>query len=137
MFSFKTPGNTEKFVEALAGRTWDGKGVALHGNEMAKTFYKIRETDFSKRITKQIIDRVKSELGDKVGIYHSRFNDHERVEIYQKVFKREYDVVIGVRSAIFLPFEDLGLIVVDEEHDGSFKQYEPAPRYQARDYRRV
>lgn len=84
-------------------------------------------------LTKQIIDRVKSALGDKVGIYHSRFNDHERVEIWQKVVRREYEVVIGVRSAIFLPFTDLGLIVVDEEHDHSFKQTEPAPRYHARD----
>ncbi|MEM7370332.1 MAG: primosomal protein N' [Bacteroidota bacterium] len=84
-------------------------------------------------LTKQIIDRVKSEFGSAVGIYHSRFNDNERVEIWQKVIKGEYQIVIGVRSAIFLPFPDLGLIVVDEEHDRSFKQYEPAPRYQARD----
>ena len=84
-------------------------------------------------LTKQIIDRVKSELGERVGVYHSRFNDAERVEIWKKVLKGEYDVVIGVRSAIFLPFPSLGIIVVDEEHDNSFKQYEPAPRYNARD----
>ena len=84
-------------------------------------------------LTKQIIDRVKSEFGEKVGVYHSRFNDHERVEIWNKVRSREYEVVIGVRSAIFLPFQDLGMIVVDEEHDHSFKQFEPAPRYNARD----
>ncbi len=84
-------------------------------------------------LTKQIIDRVKTAFGEKVGIYHSRFNDQERVEIWQKVRKREFEVVIGVRSAIFLPFQTLGLIVVDEEHDHSFKQNEPAPRYNARD----
>ena len=84
-------------------------------------------------LTKQIIDRVKAELGERVGVYHSRFNDAERVEIWHKVLKGEYDVVIGVRSAIFLPFPSLGIIVVDEEHDNSFKQYEPAPRYNARD----
>ncbi len=84
-------------------------------------------------LTKQIIDRVRNELGTKVGIYHSKFNDHERVEIWQKVQRREYEVVIGVRSSIFLPFQELGLIVVDEEHDTSFKQHEPAPRYHARD----
>ena len=84
-------------------------------------------------LTKQIIDRVKAELGKRVGVYHSRFNDAERVEIWQKVLKGEYDVVIGVRSAIFLPFQVLGLIIVDEEHDNSFKQHEPAPRYNARD----
>ncbi|MEM6805703.1 MAG: primosomal protein N' [Bacteroidota bacterium] len=84
-------------------------------------------------LTKQIIDRLKTEFGEHVGVYHSRFNDHERVEIWQKVRRREYQLVIGVRSAIFLPFQDLGLIVVDEEHDTSFKQFEPAPRYNARD----
>ncbi|MEZ4827508.1 MAG: primosomal protein N' [Bacteroidia bacterium] len=84
-------------------------------------------------LTKQIIDRVKSAFGESVGIYHSRFNDHERVEIWNKVKNREYQIVIGVRSAIFLPFDDLGMIVVDEEHDSSFKQTEPAPRYNARD----
>lgn len=84
-------------------------------------------------LTKQIIDRIQNELGQGVGVYHSRFNDHERVEIWQHVRDRKYQVVIGVRSAIFLPFSDLGMIVVDEEHDTSFKQYEPAPRYHARD----
>ena len=84
-------------------------------------------------LTKQIVDRLKAELGEKVGVYHSKFNDAERVEIWQKVLKEEYDVVIGVRSAIFLPFKNLGIIVVDEEHDTSFKQHEPSPRYNARD----
>ncbi len=84
-------------------------------------------------LTKQIIDRVQSNLGVPVGVYHSRFSDNERVEIWHKVRQGLYPVVIGVRSAIFLPFKELGLIVVDEEHDSSFKQHEPAPRYHARD----
>jgi primosomal protein N' (replication factor Y) len=84
-------------------------------------------------LTKQIIDKVKSEFGEQVGVYHSRFSDHERVEIWNKVTNHEYNIVIGVRSAIFLPFDNLGLIVVDEEHDHSFKQSEPNPRYHARD----
>ncbi|RMG60465.1 MAG: primosomal protein N', partial [Bacteroidetes bacterium] len=84
-------------------------------------------------LTKQIIDRLKSAFGAQVGIYHSRFNDRERVEIWKKVHRREYQVVVGVRSALFLPFPQLGLIVVDESHDSSFKQHEPAPRYHARD----
>lgn len=84
-------------------------------------------------LTKQIIDRIKNELGTGVGVYHSRFNDHERVEIWQHVRQQTYQVIIGVRSAIFLPFVELGMIVVDEEHDASFKQHEPAPRYNARD----
>ena len=84
-------------------------------------------------LTKQIIDRIKSEFGEEVGIYHSKFNDQERVEIWQHVRDRKYEIVVGVRSSIFLPFQDLGLIIVDEEHDHSFKQSEPAPRYHARD----
>ncbi len=84
-------------------------------------------------ITQQIIDRVKREIGARVGVYHSRFSNNERVEIWQKICAKQYDLVIGVRSAIFLPFESLGLIIVDEEHDRSFKQEEPAPRYHARD----
>ncbi len=84
-------------------------------------------------LTQQIIDKVKSEFGEDVGVYHSRFSDNERVEIWQKVVMSEYKIVIGVRSAIFLPFKKLGLIVIDEEHDHSFKQAEPNPRYNARD----
>lgn len=84
-------------------------------------------------LTQQIIDKVKSEFGEMVGVYHSRFSDAERVEIWQKVIMGDYRIVIGVRSAIFTPFKNLGLIVVDEEHDNSFKQAEPAPRYHARD----
>lgn len=84
-------------------------------------------------LTQQIIDKVKSEFGELVGVYHSRFNDAERVEIWQKVISGDFRVVIGVRSSIFVPFKNLGLIVVDEEHDTSFKQNEPNPRYHARD----
>lgn len=84
-------------------------------------------------LTQQIIDKVKSEFGEEVGVYHSRFSDNERVEIWEKVVMGDYKIVIGVRSAIFLPFKKLGLIVVDEEHDHSFKQNEPNPRYNARD----
>jgi primosomal protein N' (replication factor Y) len=72
-------------------------------------------------------------FGANIGIYHSRFNDNERVEVWQKVLNNEYKVVLGARSAVFLPFNDLGLIVVDEEHETSYKQYDPAPRYNARD----
>ncbi len=84
-------------------------------------------------LTKQIIERVKAEIGPRIGVYHSRFSDSERVEIWQKCLAGAYDVVIGVRSAIFLPLSHVGLMVVDEEHDDSFKQQEPAPRYNARD----
>ena len=95
-------------------------------------------------LTTQIISRLTKVFGNKVGIYHSRFNDQERVEIWNKVmnFKSDeegkdtlpaHQLVVGARSALFLPFRDLGLIIVDEEHDTSYKQFDPAPRYHARD----
>ncbi|MBP5643495.1 MAG: primosomal protein N' [Bacteroidales bacterium] len=90
-------------------------------------------------LTEQIINRLKKYFGDKVGVYHSRYSDMERVEIWEQVldFERskssKYQVIIGSRSSILLPFSDLGLIIVDEEHDSSFKQIDPAPRYNARD----
>ncbi len=90
-------------------------------------------------LTTQIIQRLKNVFGNKVGIYHSRLNSQERVEIWDKViqFKEEpekgYQVVLGARSAVFLPFSKLGLVIVDEEHENSFKQFDPTPRYNARD----
>lgn len=84
-------------------------------------------------LTTQITDRLKLHFGDKLGVYHSKFNDNERAEVWHKVLKGEYKVIIGARSSVFLPFRNLGLVVVDEEHESSYKQYEPAPRYHARD----
>ena len=84
-------------------------------------------------LTTHIIERLRMYFGADIGIYHSRFNDNERVEVWQKVLNNEYKVVLGARSAVFLPFNDLGLIIVDEEHETSYKQYDPAPRYNARD----
>ena len=84
-------------------------------------------------LTTQITSRLKAHFGDKLGIYHSKFSDSERVEVWQNLLKNNgYQVVLGVRSSIFLPFNNLGLIIVDEEHESSFKQYDPAPRYNAR-----
>ena len=91
-------------------------------------------------LTTQIINRLTRVFGDIAGVYHSKFNDSERVEIWNKVLNfgdsnncSEYQLIVGTRSALFLPFKDLGLIIVDEEHENSFKQYDPAPRYHARD----
>ena len=84
-------------------------------------------------LTTQLIERLRQYFGNKIGIYHSKFSDNERAEVWNKVLKQEYQIVLGARSAVFLPFKDLGLIVVDEEHENSFKQYDPAPRYHARD----
>lgn len=84
-------------------------------------------------LTTQIVQRLKKVFGSALGIYHSRFSDNERVEVWNGVLSGKFKLVVGVRSAIFLPFDNLGLIVVDEEHDTSYKQQEPAPRYHARD----
>jgi len=84
-------------------------------------------------LTTQIVERIKKYFGDAIGVYHSKFNDFERVEIWNKVLNGTYKIVLGARSAIFLPFKELKFIVVDEEHESSYKQHDPAPRYQARD----
>ena len=84
-------------------------------------------------LTAQIINRLRKVFGNLVGIYHSKFNPNERVEIWNKVLRNEYKILIGARSGLFLPFKDLGLIIVDEEHDNSLKQMDPAPRYNGRD----
>jgi primosomal protein N' (replication factor Y) len=88
-------------------------------------------------LTTQIINRLKSVFGNKVGVYHSKFNDAERVEIYNSILRsnpdKAYQVILGVRSSVFLPFSNLGLIIVDEEHENTYKQFDPSPRYHARD----
>jgi primosomal protein N' (replication factor Y) len=84
-------------------------------------------------LTTQIVERIKRYFGDAIGVYHSKFNDFERVEIWTKVLNGSYRIVLGARSAIFLPFQDLKFVVVDEEHESSYKQHDPAPRYHARD----
>ena len=87
-------------------------------------------------LTSQLITRLKRAFGNKAGIYHSKFSDAERVEIWFNVLQEKedsYQVVLGARSAVFLPFKKLGLIIVDEEHENSYKQFDPAPRYNARD----
>jgi len=84
-------------------------------------------------LTIQIINRLQKYFGKDIGVYHSKFNSNERVEIWKKVLNNEYKIILGARSALFLPFKNLGLVIVDEEHDSSYKQFDPAPRYNARD----
>jgi primosomal protein N' (replication factor Y) len=88
-------------------------------------------------LTTQIILRLQKHFGKQVGVYHSRFNDQERVEIWKRVADQDpasgYRIILGVRSSLFLPFSNLGLIIIDEEHDSSYKQHDPSPRYNARD----
>ena len=84
-------------------------------------------------LTVQMMQRLQRIFGDRLGIYHSKYSDAERVEIWQKQLSANpYDVILGARSAVFLPFQRLGLIIVDEEHETSYKQQDPAPRYHAR-----
>lgn len=91
-------------------------------------------------LTSQIVNRLRKYFGEKVGVYHSRFNEYERVEIWDRVLSggeqddsAKYQLILGARSALLLPYKNLGLIIVDEEHDSSYKQVDPAPRYHARD----
>lgn len=84
-------------------------------------------------LTAQIIRRLQLFFGGNIAIYHSKFNNNERIEIWNKIKTGELKIILGARSALFLPFKNLGLIVVDEEQDSSFKQQDPAPRYNARD----
>jgi len=87
-------------------------------------------------LTSQIILRLKAVFGKKVGVYHSKFSDAERVEIWNNLIdakEESYQIILGVRSSIFLPFANLGLIIIDEEHENTYKQFDPSPRYNARD----
>jgi len=112
-------GKTQLYIKLIEAAIADGGQVLFLLPEIA--------------LTTQIVERIKLYFANKIGVYHSKFNDNERVEIWNKVLNGAYQVVLGARSAVLLPFSDLKLIVVDEEHENSYKQYDPAPRYQARD----
>ncbi len=88
-------------------------------------------------LTTQIVSRLQKVFGGQMGVYHSKYSDNERVEIWKGIISKRFSLIIGVRSAILLPFDNLGLIIVDEEHEFSYKQFEPAPRYHARDAAQV
>lgn len=117
-------GKTEIYIKLISEMVSQGKQVLYLLPEIA--------------LTAQIINRLRQYFGEKVGVYHSRYNMHERVEIWNKVLKEDegfpsYQIILSARSGIFLPYKNLGLIIVDEEHDSSYKQFDPAPRYHARD----
>lgn len=126
---------TEKGVVLLHGITASGKTqvyIRLMEEAVAKgqkVLYLVPEI----ALTTQITERLRLHFGNRLGVYHSRVNDNERAEVWHKVLAGGYDVVVGARSAVFLPFRSLGLIIVDEEHETSYKQFDPAPRYHARD----
>ncbi|MEG2336291.1 MAG: primosomal protein N' [Bacteroidales bacterium] len=111
-------GKTEIYIKLIEQALKQGKQVLYLLPEIA--------------LTSQIIERLRKYFGSQVGIYHSRHNEHEKIEIWNHT-QDTYRIILGARSAIFLPFSDLGLVIVDEEHDSSFKQQDPAPRYNARD----
>jgi primosomal protein N' (replication factor Y) (superfamily II helicase) len=132
----------EKPVTLLHGVTSSGK-TEIYIRLIEKTIRAKKQVLYllpEIALTTQIVQRLKQVFGDKAGIYHSRFNDSERVEIWNKVLnfdpeseENQYQVIIGARSSVFLPFRFPGLIIVDEEHENSYKQFDPAPRYHARD----
>lgn len=112
-------GKTELYIHLIEEALNSGKQVLFLLPEIA--------------LTTQITNRLKSVFGNKLGVYHSRFSDSERVEIWNNLLHdKSYRIILGVRSSIFLPFRDLGLIIVDEEHENTYKQFDPAPRYHAR-----
>ena len=112
-------GKTEIYIHLIQEALQQGKQVLYLLPEIA--------------LTTQITERLKRVFGHRMGVYHSKFPDAERVEIWQKqLSKEEYDIILGVRSSVFLPFKRLGLVIVDEEHENTYKQQDPAPRYHAR-----
>ena len=125
----------KKNVTLLHGVTGSGKTeIYIHLIKLAlerkeQVLYLLPEI----ALTVQMMQRLQRVFGDKLGIYHSKYSDAERVEIWQKQLSdNPYDVILGARSAVFLPFQRLGLVIIDEEHETSYKQQDPAPRYHAR-----
>jgi primosomal protein N' (replication factor Y) len=115
-------GKTEIYVHLIQEQIKSGKQVLFLLPEIA--------------LTTQLIQRLQEYFGELVGVYHSRFNQNERVEIWNSVLENnphKFRIILGARSSVFLPFSDLGLIIVDEEHETSYKQHDPSPRYHARD----
>lgn len=124
LYGVTSSGKTELYVRLIMENLEKGKEVLFLLPEIA--------------LTSQLINRLRKFFGEKVGVYHSRFNEQERVEIWKSLLAgdkalHDYKIIIGARSSVFLPFNNLGLIIVDEEHDSSFKQHDPAPRYNARE----
>ncbi len=112
-------GKTQLYIQLIEEHFRQGKQVLYLLPEIA--------------LTAQVIRRLQKHFGGNIAIYHSKFNNHERIELWNKIRTGEVKIVLGARSALLLPFKDLGLLIVDEEHDPSYKQQDPAPRYNARD----
>lgn len=130
-----TTGLQEKNVALLQGVTGSGKTL-IYIHKIKECIAQGKQALFllpEIGLTTQLVSRLYAYFGEELGVYHSRFSNNERVEIWEKVRLGKYKVVIGPRSALWLPYQQLGLIIADEEHDGSYKQKDPAPRFHARD----
>ncbi len=139
--------NQQKALEQIQNAFEKNKPVLLHGvTSSGKTeiYINLIQQALEKgqqslyllpeiALTTQIISRLSQHFGDQIGVYHSKYNDNEKVEIWNHIASGKYKVILGTRSAIFLPFTHLKLIIIDEEHETSFKQQDPAPRYHGRD----
>jgi primosomal protein N' (replication factor Y) len=123
LFGVTGSGKTEIYIDLIRRALEGGSQVLYLLPEIA--------------LTTQIVQRLQRIFGGEMGVYHSKFSDNERVEVWNGVLQGKFKFVVGVRSSIFLPFDNLGLIIVDEEHDPSYKQNDPAPRYNARDVAHV
>ncbi len=127
----------QKNVNLLHGVTASGKTeiyiklIEEYLEENKQTLFLLPEI----ALTTQLVNRLTAYFGNKVSVFHSKFNSNERIEVWQNVLQNspKAQIIIGVRSALFLPFQNLGLILIDEEHESSYKQTDPSPRYQARD----
>jgi len=121
LYGVTSSGKTEVYIHLIEEQLKIGKQVLFLLPEIA--------------LTSHLIHRIQAYFGEQVGVYHSGYSTNERTEVWHRVLggKYRFNVVLGARSALFLPFENLGLIIVDEEHESTFKQQDPAPRYQARD----
>ena len=119
LHGYTSSGKTQVYIKLIEEQLLQNKQVLYLVPEIA--------------LTSQIVRRLQFHFGGWLGIYHSRFSQNERFEIWNKVRKGEVRILLGARSALFLPFSDLSLVIVDEEHDSSYKQQDPAPRYHARD----
>ena len=125
----------EKEVVLLHGETGSGKTL-LYADLIKKTIARGKQVLFMLpeiALTEHLIKRLQNWLGEEIAVYHSRYNNHQRVEIWNAMLQQKYKVVVGARSVLFLPFNNLGLVICDEEHDVSYKQLDGEPHYHARD----
>lgn len=119
LYGITSSGKTILYIELIKDQLAKGKQVLILVPEIG--------------LTTQLIERYKQHFAVDIGIYHSRYSENQRAEVWQETLHSKYKIILGTRSSIFLPFDDLGLIIIDEEHDPSYKQNEPNPRYNARD----